>query len=136
MNAPICPYCGATAVLVGADVIYPRRRDLAHKRFWKCLACGDAYVGCHPGTVQPLGRLADAGLRTAKQRAHAAFDPLWERKMRQGFRKSAARSAGYQWLAIELGIPAVDCHIGMFDIAQCERVVAACAPYHSRRKVA
>jgi hypothetical protein len=133
VTTPRCPYCDATAVLVSGDVIYPRRRDLAGKRFWKCLACGDAYVGCHPGTTRALGRLADADLRAAKQRAHAAFDPLWEEKARRGTGRNEARSRGYRWLAAQMGIPAAECHIGMFDVARCDLVVVICAPYRSRK---
>lgn len=94
MTAPVCPYCGATSVLVGGDVIYPYRRDLAEKQFYQCRACPDAYVGCHPGTTDPLGRLADKKLRLAKSHAHAVFDPLWERKMeREGIKREGKPAA-------------------------------------------
>jgi hypothetical protein len=132
VTAPICPYCNAPAYLVTGDVIYPWRKDLAHKKFWKCTACVDAYVGCHPGTDNPLGRLADAKLRLAKSHAHAVFDPLWEAKVAGGMAKSEARSRGYQWLAKELGIEAKDCHIGMFDVETCHKVVTVCRP-HARK---
>lgn len=129
MTAPACPYCQATAVLVSGDVIYPWRVDLAAKRFWKCLACPDAYVGCHPGTEKPLGRLADAKLRLAKSHAHAVFDPLWEAKVARGMEKGHARGKGYAWLAEQLGIDPKDCHIGMMDVDTCMRVVMICRPY-------
>jgi hypothetical protein len=118
-----CPYCGALAILVGGDVIYPHRPDLASKKFWQCAPCG-AYVGCHEaghgqgdGTT-PLGRLANAELRKAKSAAHAAFDPLW--KSRRMTRKEA-----YAWLASALKIDPDDAHIGMFDVGQCRAVVHA-----------
>ncbi|MES2415145.1 MAG: zinc-finger-containing protein [Pseudomonadota bacterium] len=122
-----CPYCQQPAVLVGGDVMYPHRPDLADKKFWNCAPC-KAFVGCHPaqtatqngvgdGTV-PMGRLANAELRRAKQAAHAAFDPLW---------KSGAmhRKAAYKWLSKALGLTSQQTHIGMFDVAQCVAVVAA-----------
>jgi hypothetical protein len=65
--------------------------------------------------VKPLGRLARASLRKAKQRAHAAFDPIW-----RGGRMS--RDKAYKWLAGKLGIPKGDCHIGMFDERMCAKV--------------
>lgn len=128
--APTCPYCRATAVLVSGDIIYPHLPHFADRRFWKCLSCGDAYVGCHPGGDKPLGRLADKDLRRAKTHAHAAFDPLWEAKMeRDQIGKGEARSRAYRWLASQLGIDPKDCHIGMMDIETCRRVVLICRPY-------
>jgi hypothetical protein len=120
----ICPYCSRHAELVGGDVIYPHRPDLSAKKFWLCTPC-NAYVGCHAqgdGT-QPLGRLANAELRVAKQAAHAAFDPLWHdsRPHRNRLRKRA-----YEWLAGHLGIDSKQCHIGQFDVEMCERVTSIC----------
>jgi hypothetical protein len=126
MTAPACPYCGSASRLVtGADV-YPRRTDLADKKFYRCPTCPDAWVGCHPGTDTPLGRLADARLRLAKQAAHAAFDPLWQAKAQSTGKKGSARGKGYAWLAAHLGIPVKDCHIGMMDAETCLRVVQIC----------
>jgi hypothetical protein len=129
MTAPVCPYCNSAALLVGGDAIYPHRPDLRQLKFWQCAPC-DAYVGCHKpganvdgvrsdGTI-PLGRLANAELRKAKQGAHAAFDPLW----RNGWFNS--RRAAYAWLGNVLGISDEECHIGMFDIAQCKLVEHHC----------
>ncbi|WP_448952181.1 zinc-finger-containing protein [Labrys neptuniae] len=127
--APICDYCQTMSELVTGADIYQHRPDLKDKRLYRCEPCG-AWVGCHPGTLKPLGRLANAELRAAKQRAHAAFDPLWKAKMlREGIKQHEARGAAYLWLAAELGIPGDDCHIGMFDVATCQRVVEICAPY-------
>lgn len=63
-----------------------------------------------------MGRLADAHLRAAKQRAHKNFDPLWKSgKM--------TRREAYKWLASNMGISEEECHIGMFSEAQCSQVV-------------
>lgn len=125
---PHCPYCDRKAELVPGLVIYPHRPDLAYKSFWRCEPCG-AHVGCHPqankrgkggigdGTV-PLGRLANAELRRAKQAAHAAFDPLWRSR-------EMSRRDAYAWLAGALGISPDNCHIGMFDVDGCRAVVSA-----------
>lgn len=135
MTAPLCPYCGAIAALVDGNVIYPYRHDLAHKKFWRCQICPDAYVGCHEGTETPLGRLADAKLRLAKSHAHAVFDPIWERKMvRDQISKHEARGKGYAWLAGQLGIDPKDCHIGMFDVETCMRTVIICRPFNRGHK--
>lgn len=134
MTKPNCPYCGSIAALVGGLDIYPWRHDLAHKKFYRCQICPDAYVGCHDGTENPLGRLADSKLRLAKSHAHAVFDPLWERKMeRDGLKKGEARGKAYVWLAGQLGIDPKDCHIGMMDVETCMRVVVICRPYARAR---
>lgn len=140
----VCDYCGSEAELVGGDVIYPHRPDLAGKKIWRCSPC-DAYVGTHQDSdAKPLGRLANRDLREAKIAAHAAFDPLWRAKVRRdGCSRSKARGKGYKWLAGQLGIEAKDCHIGMFDVETCRRVVAVvegCGkaghdhPHHPRRR--
>lgn len=108
----ICPYCGKPAALVDDEVIYGR--SYGHKAYW-CKPC-DAYVGCHKGTETPMGRLANRELRKWKMRAHAAFDMIWKcRYMR--------RYNAYAWLAEELNIPAEQCHIGMFDVDMCKKVI-------------
>lgn len=117
--APTCPYCSATALLVKGDAIYPGLPHLHHKSFWKCV-CSDVYVGCHPGTDKPLGRLADAELRRAKSEAHGSFDRLWK----SGLMK---RGPAYGWLAGRLGIGVDQCHIGMFDVLLCKETVKICA---------
>lgn len=115
MSNPICPYCSDTSELVTGVTIYPHRPDLARKWFYLCADC-NAYVGCHPKTKKPLGRLADSMLRGWKRNVHSLFDPLWEsRKM--------SRKAAYAYLAEHLGIHRNECHIGMFDLETCKRAV-------------
>ena len=122
---PTCPYCGEPAELVTGKAIYPHRPELHRKRLWRCEPC-DAHVGCHEpargrrgfgdGTV-PLGRLANAELRRAKQDAHDAFDPMWEKGR-------MARGAAYAWLAERMGMDERQCHITNMSVEQCRRVVA------------
>ncbi len=119
-----CPYCGDQAKLVTGAVIYPHRPDLNEKKFWQCAPCG-AYVGCHKPNnghgdgTRPLGRLANAELRAAKIAAHACFDPIW-------VMGEMARAQAYKWLASGLGIETKNCHIGMFDVETCKKVVTLC----------
>lgn len=114
----ICDYCKNPAERVTGKEVYPHRPDLAGKIIYRCVPC-DAWVGCHPGSAVPLGRLADRHLRKWKMTAHAHFDPMWKKgKMR--------RAQAYAWLAEALGIKATDCHIGMFDVEMCKAVVIAC----------
>lgn len=116
----MCDYCDQRSKLVTGRVLYPHRPDLYHKHFYLCEPCG-AYVGCHKNSQYhaPLGRLANAELRGWKNRAHAAFDPLWQSD-------SMTRGKAYAWLAEALDLDIQYCHIGMFDIAMCQKVVAVC----------
>ncbi|MGV7078443.1 zinc-finger-containing protein [Testudinibacter sp. P80/BLE/0925] len=111
---PLCPYCGKFSAKVTGKKVYPHRKDLYGKTFYLCEPC-NAYVGCHPNTDKPLGRLADEQLRTEKKKAHSAFDPIW----RKGFMK---RVEAYAWLSETLGIPKSETHIGMFDVDMCKKV--------------
>lgn len=47
--------------------------------------------------------------------------------------RAMTRSEAYAWLAGELGIHVGQCHIGWFDVAQCERVEVACAKWRKGR---
>jgi hypothetical protein len=106
-----CPYCEILARFSKTSAGVYGGRDYGPIYF--CMPCG-AWVGCHKDTERPLGRLANAELRKAKQAAHAAFDPIWQ------FKEKTRRQA-YAWLAAQLGIPAYKCHIGMFDVELCEK---------------
>lgn len=126
-----CDYCQRPARLVGGNVIYPHRPDLESKKFWLCAFC-DAYVGCHSGTIKPLGRLANAELRKAKVAAHDAFDPIWKarlaekQKLDPAYQQHHARGGRYKRLAELMGLRAQDCHIGMFTPEQCYQAIAIC----------
>jgi zinc-finger-containing domain len=119
-----CDYCHRPAALVTGEAIYPHRPDLASKKFWHCEPCG-AWVGCHPphrkrkqAGTEPLGRLANAELRRAKQAAHAAFDPLWKSR-------EMTRTEAYAWLAGAIGVSVSNMHIGVLDVDGCNAVIAA-----------
>jgi zinc-finger-containing domain len=121
----ICPYCSQPAKCVGfSDKLYPYQADYGW--LYVCGPC-QAYVGCHKGGQKPLGSLANAELRALRHEAHLAFDPLWQAKMRKsGATKAYVRSAGYAWLASELGLPVSQMHIGQLNIEQCQRVIEIC----------
>lgn len=117
-----CPYCGAEVELKEAQFIYPN--NWKSKNWGKMWVCSnypecDSYVGCHKGTTIPLGRLANAKLRTLKKEAHKQFDPIWKSGL-------MSRGGAYRWLADMLRIDLKDCHIGMFDIGLCRKVIWLC----------
>ena len=114
-----CPYCQAPAEIRDSAIVYNGR---SYGPIWLCSnypRC-DAYVGTHPGTEKPLGRLANPELREWKKRAHSMFDPIWKNG-------SMKRPQAYKWLSDKMGIPRDECHIGMFDIDQCREVVELCS---------
>lgn len=110
----ICPYCGRQAEFIDSTYVYAR----SYGMIYCCKPC-KAWVGVHRGTTKPLGRLANKELRGRKIAAHNAFDKLW----RGG---GISRNQAYKWLAEQLGITPRECHIGMFDVEQCNRVVEIC----------
>lgn len=124
VNPPTCDYCGAPPVYCpSSEHVY---RGVDYGPIYQCAGC-DAWVGVHRGTLRALGRLANKELRQAKQRAHAAFDPLWQRVMeRDGLPKYRARGRGYKWLAEQMGLTREQMHIGELDVDQCAKVVEIC----------
>lgn len=126
-----CRYCQEEAPLLRfGDAGYPYQRDYGPT--FVCAPCA-AWVGCHPGTENALGGLANAELREAKQAAHAAFDPLWRRKIaKEDCSQSHARRAGYKWLSETTGIPFKKCHIGMMNLEECRKVVEVCTNLKQR----
>lgn len=121
-----CPYCHQEAKLVKGLKVYPMRPDLGDKYFYLCEPC-EAWVGCHPTSRIPLGRLANANLRSAKRTVHESFDRIWAEK-------HMTRSEAYKWLAKELDIPFIDCHIGMFDMETCQRALEICNAFYIKVK--
>ena len=116
MTVVTCLECGSDAELVGGEAIYPHRRDLYEKKFYRC-ACG-ASCGCHPGTTAALGHPCGPATRAARSAAHAAFDRLWKNG-------DWPRSSAYVWLSKALGLRPAECHIGLMSEAQAWAVVAA-----------
>ena len=113
MEKVFCPYCEGQAEFTDGKIIYGKNFGM----IYLCRNCV-AYVGAHKRTGKPLGRLANAELRYWKKAAHTAFDPLWQRGRFKGHRNVA-----YGWLAQRMNLPAEETHIGMFDIAQCKKVI-------------
>ena len=116
----ICQYCKKTAKFVDSKIIYGK----SYGMIYLCKEC-NAYVGVHKGTNRPLGILANAELREWKKKAHASFDPLWKTKL-------MTRREAYEWLAKQMGKSLEKCHIGMFDVSECEQFVALVTQYNQR----
>lgn len=120
-----CDYCHRPATrTTGRELYRGHRPDLNERIFWVCVPC-DARVGCHPGTERPLGGLANAELRKARNAAHAAFDPLWQSG---GMRRHEA----YAWLAKQMKRKTV--HVAESDLEACALIVDLCTRH--RQKIA
>lgn len=122
--APICPYCSSPAKLTNSAVVYGGH---SHGMIWDCRPC-DAYVGVHKDnlTYPPLGRLANAELRAWKSRAHKMFDGLWRSE-------EMTRSQAYRYIQTIMGLSASEAHIGLFDVAQCQKLIDALASRKQQR---
>lgn len=124
MSNVTCPYCGQSAELTSSKQVYGGR-DYGPIYLCRCRP-GWSWVGCHKGTTDPLGRLADRELRYWKQEAHKAFDPIWKNRR-------MTRSKAYKWLSRELGMEPKHTHIGMFDVDQCKAVIRASKNFFKRQ---
>ena len=111
----ICLKCDKKAELVTGEHIHPFNEKYKKYNSYICTACGD-YVGCHEGTTKALGTLADKRLREKRIQVHKAFDQIWKNL-------SMSIKQAYIHLAEMLDIPLVKCHIGLFDLDLCQRVL-------------
>jgi hypothetical protein len=93
MRKVTCPYCQNEAKLVNGKDLYGKD-ELEKAYFYRCRPC-KATVGCHPGTKNPMGRLANAELGKLRKEAHAMIDPKWKQ---DGAKK---RTRVYAWLAVQ-----------------------------------
>ena len=118
-----CPYCHELAVKVDSRRIYGRSYGDIYlcKNFPTC----DAYVGINKKTGEPLGTMANPELRMLRKKAHKLFDRLWLEYLPM-HKQYEHRSRCYAWLSIRMNIPPVLCHIAMFNIDQCERLIGIC----------
>ena len=127
MSNPICPYCLKVSKLESSSIVYGGND---YGPIFICVdypEC-DAYVGIHKGTTKPLGRLANKELREYKKLAHSFFDPIWQKYVNKykNLSKKSIRAKAYKWLAANLNIGIAECHIGMFDIDMCKKVIDIC----------
>jgi len=121
-----CPECGAKMVLRSTKR-FTWQNGVARlfygcSRWPKC----NAVHGAHPNGA-PLGTPGDAATKAARIEAHGWLGRVQESR---GWRPGKRDRGTYVWLGRKLGIPEDEieekCHIAMFDIATCARVVEIC----------
>lgn len=106
-----CPECGGRLVF---------REKAKFGPFYGCERwpdCRGAHSAHADGT--PMGIPADQATRTRRHEAHLSFDSL---RLELGWSKSQ----GYRWLAERMEMTPKQCHIGRFDIDQCNQVIDVC----------
>lgn len=80
-------------------------------------------VGAH-ADGRPLGVPADVTTRRLRRELHNSYiDPLWL-KMKKKRERSKQRTVAYEYLADRLGIPADQCHVGLFNAETCRMAMA------------
>lgn len=116
----ICPYCNEPAILTDSSEVYGK----SFGPIWLCRMC-EAYVGVHKNNMsfEPLGTLATSELRDWRKKAHAVFDPIWKKKVAAGMAKGKARGLTYAQMSRDLNLPTDKCHIAMFDIKTCKKLI-------------
>lgn len=83
---------------------------------WICSDCR-SFVGTHPNTRNPMGRMADAHTRKLRAKAHEAFDPIWR------VSRLLTREQAYDWIARQLGIPSQECHFSWMNADQLQKAI-------------
>lgn len=126
-----CIYCDKKTKAVKGEVLYGTKHKLSNKEFYYCEPC-QAWVGMHENTNKPLGTPAKADLRKKRLTAHSVFDKIWrdDNFLNEGISKQ--RKLAYQWLAKNLDIDQHNCHIGNFDIDQCNKTIYMCLKERER----
>lgn len=93
---PLCPRCGHVAKVTATQ--YGPRAECC---------------GLHSWALKPL---VDKETHAARNAAHAAFDPLWQKR-------GLGRGEAYRRLQLAMNLSSEDCHIAVMTAAQAMRVV-------------
>ena len=81
-------------------------------------AC-DSYVMAHPGTLEPMGSLADPPLRKLRYEAHQQFKRIYQSGI-------MTKRDTYLWLSRILEVPMSQAHIGYLGLYYCQLVIDEC----------
>ncbi len=122
-----CRHCGASCSIVSNAAIHGGSGSGEWPWCVLCSGCG-AWVALHPFTGIPIGTLATPAIHEARRHAKAALNPLWKTQ-------AMGRKDAHAWLAVAMGIDNVDeCQIGLFDVADCNRVVILVGAWWAQRE--
>lgn len=116
----VCNVCQEEAVvLCNNREVYNGKQYGKWPYVYRCVAC-NAYVGLHPDTDLPLGTLADASTREARNASKQLFHKVTELYF------GGKREAAYPWFANQLKMATNVCHFGMFDEVDALRAGEVC----------
>ena len=111
-----CQYCGkpleyAKGKLVYMTPAYAQINIVVCSGYPEC----DSYVGCHTGTLIPMGSVANSELRALRRLTHEVFDHQWETGR-------ISRARAYKEMSKIKGLEPF--HIGEFTKEQCELLIS------------
>lgn len=115
----ICPFCGRSVKRVHSSQVFYNNNGNNDGFYYVCSGwpiCS-AYTKEDPILKKPTSTMADKKTRLKRQEAHYWFDQL-----HKGY--GMTKSEAYEWLADELQIRRANCHIGLFDIKMCNKVIS------------
>jgi hypothetical protein len=118
-----CDACRSENVILTTREAAFERSNNRWPWIWYCTDCA-AYVGCHVGTHEPLGKLARGHMRYLRLEAHRAMDVIW----RSGL---MSRDRCYRWLGEQLETEE-RIHIGMLSCAQLKKAIEICNKYTTK----
>ncbi len=110
----LCPKCNRKPEWVENKEIYGSNYGKSYM-IYLCRDC-DTRVGCHNNTRHPLGTMADEETRDWREKAHAAFDPIWKNG-------DITQNEAYRRMAKKFGRTI---HIAQSDIEQCKEIIDYC----------
>ncbi len=104
-----CPECGARMAL----------KESKHGYFYGCskwfeTKCSGSH-GAHPNG-KPLGIPANKATKLKRIITHGFFDKLW-------VGQPITRDQAYRWLQKEMRMTEQECHIGRFNMDECDMVI-------------
>lgn len=118
IKPPICPNCNIA--MTPKETTKFARKPGEIRKFWSCpyFPRCRVTVGAHPDGT-PLGNPApDKETKEARIRAHSVFDPIWQNNI-------LSRNMVYRYVSEIMGIHRDDCHVGNFNIEECEKFILA-----------
>lgn len=93
---------------------------------WLGLSSKQYVANWGPQTRYRKGAGRNEELRKARHEAHKVFDQIWRKRL-------LTRTEAYYWLAVQMGWPRGDCHMGMMTAAECAKVIELSRAYLGKR---
>lgn len=115
------------SVLTNGRELYPLLPREHDRPYWVCRWC-QAWVGCHEGSIKPMGYPADRPTRMARMMLHTRrLDPLWRD---HGY----TRNEIYFRLQQGMKLKPRQAHVGKFTREQCQQAWEILDPLYRAAK--